>query len=191
MTLIETIRNELARMLARQLDYAPAADELPFSIQVMSDDLTRRGLADDDAGRVQAAFEVLGPQIQRWPTARMVLECLPAKATPVMLPAPKPDQKFVSAQLNTTKKNHALRSVLRPGESYNAYMDAMLASGLLRAAFEAQRLLANGWTDDKERGFRTAAHACRLGTLPGATPADFALASDLEAAAEREAIQRE
>src|SRR3990167_4793203 len=130
MTLAETIRNELARMLARQLDYAPAADELPFTIQVMADDLGRRGLTDDDSARVQEAFRVLGPQTQRWPTSRMVMECLPAKNSYRQLPTPKPDPQFVSAQLSTIKKSHALRSVFRPNENYRAYMDAMRQSGL-------------------------------------------------------------
>ena len=191
MTLTETIRNELARMLARQLDYDPAADELPFTIQVMADDLRRRGLTDDDSDRVKEAFRLLGPQTQRWPTSRMVMECLPSKAATRLLPAPKPDPKFVSAQLSTIKKSHALRSVFRPNESYLQYAITRDSSGLSAAVFEAQRLMANGWTANMERGFRDAAHGCWVGTLTGATPEQIAAASDPDAMVEREAIQDE
>ena len=191
MTLTETIRNELARMLARQLDYAPAADELPFTIQVMADDLARMGLTDDDVERVQAAFQILGPQTQRWPTTRMVTECLPRKSVPRQLPAPRANSDFVSGQLQGIKKSKVLRLVFLHGESWFDYVTKRDSSGLSIAAFEAQRLVANGWTAGMERRFRDAAHVCSFGTLPGATPENIALASDPDAAAEREAIQAE
>ena len=64
-------------MLARQLDYAPTADELPFTVQVMTDDLVNHGLRDIDAPRVREAFARLGPALQKWPTTRTVIEALP------------------------------------------------------------------------------------------------------------------
>ena len=72
-----TIQQELLRMLARQLDYAPTADELPFTVQVMTDDLVNHGLRDVDAPRVREAFARLSPALQKWPTTRMVIEALP------------------------------------------------------------------------------------------------------------------
>ena len=71
------IKQELLRMLARQLDYAPTADELPFTVQVMTDDLVNRGLRDADVPRLREAFARLGPALQKWPTARTVIEALP------------------------------------------------------------------------------------------------------------------
>ena len=64
-------------MLARQLDYAPTADELPFTVQVMTDDLVNHGLRDIDAPRVREAFARLGAALQKWPTTRTVIEALP------------------------------------------------------------------------------------------------------------------
>lgn len=192
MGLREVVTQEMIRMLARQLDYAPAADELPFTAQVMVDDLHRVGLSDVDTDRVIAAFRHLGPRTQRWPTARMVLECLPSKPTPKQLSAPKANPQFVSAQLEKIGTNgQVMRSVFRPGESYGDYLAALNTSGLSQSTFEAQRLAGRGWTADMERKFRDAAHVCHMGTLPGAIPEQIAAACDPEAHAEREAIQAE
>lgn len=87
MNLKTIIMQEMIKMLARQLDCSPAADELPFSAQVMTDDFIRIGLTDSDAERVSEAFQRLGPRVQRWPTSRMVIEALPEKKS-LRLPPP-------------------------------------------------------------------------------------------------------
>jgi len=82
------VTEELYRMMARQLDYAPAADELAFTVQVMIDDLERRGLNDHECDRVREAFRTLGPKLERWPTSRMVIEALPGRNPYRPTPAP-------------------------------------------------------------------------------------------------------
>ena len=91
MNLTEVVATELTKMLARQLDYSPAAEDLPLIIQVMVEDLRRVGLTDNDAERVQAAFGAIATNVGRWPTMYMVREHLPARqhSTP-LLPAPAP-----------------------------------------------------------------------------------------------------
>lgn len=201
MTLHDVVRKELTRMLARQLDHTPAAEELQFTIQVMTDDLKQRGLTDADAERVTQAFIVLGPQTQRWPTARMVLECLPPRQETKLLPAPLTKPEVADFHIRNMRETlQSVRSVFRPGESFKDYQDAMHKSGLSQKDFEAKRLVENGWTDEMEKRFRGDAHMCRLGVLPGATPEDITrafvakdplAASDPEAIAERAAIQAE
>lgn len=194
MTLYDTVRIELTRMLARQLEYAPGADELPFTIQVMTDDLNHRGLMDGDSDRVAEAFRALGPQTQRWPTSRMVIECLPARREIKQLPAPRTKPEVAAAEIGKIEPHKITRSVFRPGESFKDYQDAMHKSGLSQNDFEAKRLVEKGWTPGMEKEFRYHAHICRLGVLPGAMPEDIARAlmqGDPEAAAERAAIQAE
>ena len=91
MTLTEVVAVELTKMLARQLDYSPAAEDLPLIIQVMVEDLRRVGLSDYDAERVQAAFGAIATNVGRWPTMYMVREHLPGRQhTHKELPAPAP-----------------------------------------------------------------------------------------------------
>ena len=86
------IEQQMFKMLARNLDYAPSAADLPAAIQVMTEDLMRRGLTDADAPRVVEAFSNLGPHLQKWPTSRMVIDALPAKQrqNPKLLASPTP-----------------------------------------------------------------------------------------------------
>lgn len=135
-------------MLARQLDYAPNADELPFTVQVMTEDLARRGLSDADANRVREAFASLGPALQRWPTARMVIEALPSAEPPhKALPWPAPSMEKVAAGIAGMRQaaKRRFRSVFLPGESYDDYLSALNASKLSKEQFDAKRLQMNGF----------------------------------------------
>lgn len=76
MTLNDVLRRELVRMLARNLDNAPSASEIQYSVSVYEDDLRHRGLTDADAVRVKAAFDTLGPKITRFPTSADVIGAL-------------------------------------------------------------------------------------------------------------------
>lgn len=64
-------------MLARQLDYSPAAEELPKVIEVMYGDLTRAGVKDEDWQRVEESFNRIANANMRWPTSVMVKENMP------------------------------------------------------------------------------------------------------------------
>ena len=91
MNLTEVVATELTKMLARQLDYSPAAEDLPYNIQVMVEDLRRVGLTDTDAERVQSAFADIATNVDRWPTMYMVREHMPGRQhTRKELPAPAP-----------------------------------------------------------------------------------------------------
>lgn len=142
------VQQELIRMLARQLDYAPTADELPFTAQVMTEDLAHRGLRDADCDRVREAFAKLGPTLQRWPTARMVIEALPSKEQPYRaLPRPAPDMEKVAAGIAGMRRagKQRYRTVFLPGESFNDYKAALDASKLSKEAFDTERLRMNGF----------------------------------------------
>ena len=81
-TMSDTVHQQLFKMLARNLDYAPSAADLPAVIQVMIEDLRRHGLSDGDSDRVAEAFCTLGPHLQKWRTSRMVIDALPTKPFP-------------------------------------------------------------------------------------------------------------
>jgi hypothetical protein len=141
------VEQELYRMLARQLDYAPTADELPFTAKVMTDDLVYRGLRDQDCDRVREAFQKLGPALQRWPTARMVIEAMPPEQPDRALPRPDPNMEKVAAGIAGMRraKKERLRSVFLPGESYNDYKTALDTSHKSKEEFDAERLRMNGF----------------------------------------------
>lgn len=141
------VEQELVKMLARQLDYAPTADELPFTAQVMTEDFAQRGLHDCDSARVQEAFRKIGPVLQRWPTARAVLEAIPSSEPPHRaLPRPEPSLERIATCLAdiSGKKKSRLRSVFLPGESYNDYRTALDSSHKSKEEFDAERLRLNG-----------------------------------------------
>lgn len=142
------VEQELYRMLARQLDYAPSADELPFTAQVMTDDLAHRGLRDSDCDRVREAFAKLGPTLQRWPTTRAVIESLPSASPPYRaLPRPAPDMEKIAAGIGNLRQatKGKFRSVFLPGESYNDYQHALNESKKSKEDFDTDRLRINGF----------------------------------------------
>jgi hypothetical protein len=150
--LLKTVMQEMVRMLARQLDSAPAADELPFTAQVMVDDLKHYGLSDGDSNRVMSAFIKLGPLIQRWPTSKTVIEALPAPEHPYIPRiehhvttgnSKDPETDGLVASRPNLKKN-----VFLPGESYNDYIEALNKSGMEKTKFNRGRLIKNGWIDE-------------------------------------------
>lgn len=85
MNLLEATENELARMIARNLEGSPAADEIVHVASVYADDFRNRGLTDDDAERIQAAFRLIGGKVTRFPPPAQILECLPAREPQKML----------------------------------------------------------------------------------------------------------
>ena len=114
-TLSDTVSQQLFKMLARNLDYAPSAADLPAVIQVMIEDLRRRGLSDADADRIREAFATLGPHLQKWPTSRMVIESMPGsrvgRSTRLLVP-PTPLDKYCDEYMRShpgsTKKDACL-----------------------------------------------------------------------------------
>lgn len=88
-------------------------------IQVMTEDLRRRGLSDADADRIREAFAILGPHLQKWPTSRMVIDALPSKRiarNDRMLVAPTPLDDYCDEYLRShpgAKKRDACIAYLR------------------------------------------------------------------------------
>lgn len=78
----QTLHLSLGRMLARCLDRAPAADDLPRVVDVYHDDLVDHGLRDEDAHRVAAALAKAGRMAERWPRPREVILNLPRRRPP-------------------------------------------------------------------------------------------------------------
>lgn len=114
-TLSDTVHQQLFKMLARNLDYAPSAADLPAVIQVMIEDLRRHGLSDGDSDRVAEAFCTLGPHLQKWPTSRMVIESLPSKrmerSTRLLVPPTPLDEycdEYLRSHPGATKKDACL-----------------------------------------------------------------------------------
>lgn len=73
------IKTGLIRMMARRLDYAPTAEELPMTASVFHDDLVAHGLGDADAERVRLAFEEFGRKSGRWPRPAEIIAALPKR----------------------------------------------------------------------------------------------------------------
>lgn len=188
-TLISLVQMELMRMKSRCLPNSPSAEELPIVAHVMVDDLRTRGLADADVDRVRTAFAALVPTLERWPTVRAIIDALPsARPAYRALPSPRKEysQKFVERidQIGAALKGTRKRCVMVAGESFGEYQAALAASHQSRTEFEARRLLANGWTSERERKF--------AGPEPGLIHELERLeATDLESMLEREAIQNE
>ena len=74
--LYQAVIKQLTRMLARALDNAPAADELPMYAQVMTDDLMNCGYGDDNAAYVGGAIDQYGRTAERWPRTRDIQDVL-------------------------------------------------------------------------------------------------------------------
>lgn len=73
------INGGLMRMVARQLDYTPAADDMGAICKVYISDLKNYGLSDDDAPRILQALEYLACRTNRFPTPKMIVDALPSK----------------------------------------------------------------------------------------------------------------
>lgn len=82
MTLRKSAERALIRMIARNLEGTPSANEIGLVAAVYVDDFEQRGLTDADAGRVTAAFESLGPKLTRFPSPAHVLSVLPPREPP-------------------------------------------------------------------------------------------------------------
>ncbi len=138
-----TVEQELLRMMARRLDHGPSADELPFTVQVVTEDLMAKGLRDGDSDRVRSAFALLGPTLDRWPTVRQIMDALPSRKdafTALPPPGRKPMPENVRQHFDAAKARATVKSILRPGESFGDYQAALYASGMKKAAFDAARL---------------------------------------------------
>ena len=70
--LYKVLAQEMTKMLARNLRYAPAADELPIVVSVMEEDLRALGYKDDDIPRLVDAINKLGRGTDNWPTIHQI-----------------------------------------------------------------------------------------------------------------------
>ena len=140
-------------MLARQLDYSPTADELPFTVQVMTDDLVNHGLRDVDAPRVHQAFARLSPALQKWPTTRMVIEALPPpeRKEPVhrpMLSAPLTNvdvftEEYLRLHPGSSKRDACMNYLMQKNQLKNLpkslqYTEAEIEAAAERAAIQEE-----------------------------------------------------
>jgi hypothetical protein len=98
------VSEELAKMIARNLPYAPSPEDMPATIAVMVDDLRRLGLDDKDAPRVAEAMSIIALQAERWPTVSMVRAALP----------PPIPQKLFKPQLPIAVREHLKQLGLTP-----------------------------------------------------------------------------
>jgi hypothetical protein len=146
-TLNDAVKLEMVKMMARRLDFAPSPEDLPMTIQVMVEDLMRRGLLSVDVDRVHAAFQQLGGAIQKWPTPLMIIEALPKRVTPEsrridhLRAARNSNMDNITPQLRAAIGHKNKRnSVMLPGEGLGDYLKAYYESGLTRAKFDQLRL---------------------------------------------------
>ena len=70
--LYKVLAQEMTKMLARNLRYAPAADELPIVVSVMEEDLLALGYKDDDIERIVYAINQVGRATDDWPTVNTI-----------------------------------------------------------------------------------------------------------------------
>ena len=78
--LYQALAQEMTKMLARNLRYAPAADELPIVVSVMTDDLMALGYKDDDIPRIVYAINQVGRAIDDWPTVNTIRKNIPLQS---------------------------------------------------------------------------------------------------------------
>lgn len=79
MDLFQSVSEGLYIMLARNMDFSPAAEDLPFTIQVIYQDLCDHGFGDDDCSRIEHALNMIGRTCQRWPTTKTIIDSVPPK----------------------------------------------------------------------------------------------------------------
>lgn len=83
------IAQGLRSLLVLGLDRTPAAEVLPETIRVWTDDLWRgRGWTEFDVGRIEHAFRVLRQTSRIWPQMADFVDALPAPPRPQILPPP-------------------------------------------------------------------------------------------------------
>ena len=70
--LYKVLAQEMTKLLARNLRYAPAADELPIVVSVMEEDLRALGYKDDDIERIVYAINQVGRATDDWPTVNTI-----------------------------------------------------------------------------------------------------------------------
>ena len=78
--LYQMLAQEMTKMLARNLRYAPAADELPIVVSVMEEDLRALGYKDDDIERIVYAINQVGRAIDDWPTVNTIRKNIPLQS---------------------------------------------------------------------------------------------------------------
>ena len=78
--LYQMLAQEMTKMLARNLRYAPAADELPIVVSVMEEDLRALGYKDDDIERIVYAINQVGRAIDDWPTVNTIRKNIPQQS---------------------------------------------------------------------------------------------------------------
>ena len=78
--LYQMLAQEMTKMLARNLRYAPAADELPIVVSVMEEDLRALGYKDDDIERIVYAINQVGRATDDWPTVNTIRKNIPLQS---------------------------------------------------------------------------------------------------------------
>ena len=68
--LYKAIKQQFLRMMARNLERTPKAEELPFCIRVLTDDLMNCGYTDTESLKVAEAIDRFGRDAKAWPTTR-------------------------------------------------------------------------------------------------------------------------
>lgn len=79
MNLYETVAKGLVVMLARNMEYAPAADEIPIVAKILTQDLVNMGYADCDSDRIGHALNLAGRNFDKWPSTFQIKSSIPAR----------------------------------------------------------------------------------------------------------------
>ena len=81
----------LQRLYTLSLQGSPAADVLAFTAETWVSVLypARRWEQERDLPRLTEAFRLLAGQVERWPTPKALLDCMPAVPEALALPAPR------------------------------------------------------------------------------------------------------
>ena len=110
------IAEGLQRLAAMRLPSHPQAAELELACAVWIDTLWYRRAwhQDPDAARLHRAFLALAGSARRWPAPAELLDHLPARSQPVVLPAP-PRGRTGAAHLQVMKDLIARATKSLPG----------------------------------------------------------------------------
>lgn len=132
-------------------------------------DLKRAAAVIDHYRRSGDAFPPNLSQVMR--LARELRPTEPYKA----LPTPTRDMEKIATGIAALRhpEKHIYRSIFMPRESYGDVQNAWYKSGKPRGQFEAERLIKNGWTADRERTFRENTRICHFQLPPEPTVEDM------------------
>ena len=124
---LQIIAKEMVKMLNRQLENSPSADEIDFPIEIMAGDLYSRGYEVKDEKRIVDAFNFFGSWTKKWPKPSDIIEALKSRHSQTVNPYQKriaPIKETDEAKAKRTERGEValakLKKIAKSGKDHFA-----------------------------------------------------------------------